>query len=288
MIKKILKYSLFILLLAIIFFGFKAYKFIDRAKNGIDRFETDPVALEIDTSLYNVLVVSKMNGFEHTEAVEAAIPEFSNMAKNNSWDLHHINSGAVFNDTQLALFDVVVWNNVTGPILTETQRASFKNYILSGGGFVALHGAGDDSHHWDWYYEDVLKTKFSHHSMNPQIQEGTLTLEVDTTYSELFEDLDEQWTIPDEWYVFFENPRAKGAKVLYTLNEANISINGSIPILAPDKDFGMGEDHPAVWYHVLGKGKVFYSSLGHNAASIQNKHHLKMLENAILWAGDDN
>jgi len=46
----------------------------------------------------------------------------------------------------------------------------------------------------------------------------------------------------------------------------------------------MGADHPMVWTHCVGKGKVFYSAIGHSAATYQEPNHLRLLENAIAWA----
>ena len=48
----------------------------------------------------------------------------------------------------------------------------------------------------------------------------------------------------------------------------------------------MGEDHPIVWYRELGKGKAFYSGLGHQGSAFKETKYLQLLENAIIWAGD--
>ena len=69
-------------------------------------------------------------------------------------------NGAVFNPEQLAKFDVVIWNNSTGRVLTDEQRAAFKAYIENGGGYVGIHGAGDHSHHWDWYEDELVGARF--------------------------------------------------------------------------------------------------------------------------------
>jgi type 1 glutamine amidotransferase len=46
----------------------------------------------------------------------------------------------------------------------------------------------------------------------------------------------------------------------------------------------MGADHPIVWKRYVGRGRAFYSALGHTASSYQEPPHLKMLEGAIAWA----
>ena len=64
----------------------------------------------------------------------------------NDWALVITDKAGVMNPADLAKFDAVVWNNVSGDVLTVTQRRAFENYIRSGGGFVAVHGtAGDPS-----------------------------------------------------------------------------------------------------------------------------------------------
>ena len=72
---------------------------------------------------------------------------------------------------------------------------------------------------------------------------------------------------------------------MYNLDERGLQLSGNIPLLATDKDFGMGEDHPIVWYGEVGKGRSLYSALGHSAASFMEAQNLILLKNAIEWAG---
>jgi len=85
----------------------------------------------------------------------------------------------------------------------------------------------------------------------------------------LAQGLPEVWTHTDEWYVFFDNPRAKGFNIVYTIVGDKIMPNGNM-LFTKDKNFGMGKDHPVAWSHTVGKGKTFYT-------------FVKMLENAIIW-----
>lgn len=55
--------------------------------------------------------------------------------------------------------------------------------------------------------------------------------------------------------------------------------------LVTDKDGGMSNDHPVVWYHSVGLGWVFYSALGHQAEVFREPAHLMILESAIRRAG---
>ena len=183
------------------------------------------------------------------------------------------------------MFDVVVWNNTSGKVLNPEQRDHFRNYLENGGGFVGIHAAGDNSHQWDWYEDEVIGARFSHHPMNPQFQEGDLSLETDSADSILIDELPTSWTREDEWYIFYNNPREVGFTILYRLDGSEINPNGNIPLLASDREWGMGEDHPIAWYNSVGEGRTFYSAMGHQAGAFEEVNHLRMLENAIRWAG---
>ncbi len=258
--------------------------FIYRVTYGIPDFDRKPITIEEPLSSFNVLVYSKTNGFVHKKAIGAAESVLDSIARSNGWGIVTTRSAGVFNPEQLALFDLVIWNNVTGRTLTHEQRRNFKNYILKGGGFIGLHGAGDFSHHWDWYEDSLIGARFSHHTMNPQIQLGTITLECEDTSNDCGT-LPTTITIQDEWYVFYENPKKTGAEIMYALETEGINPSGNFFFLIRDKNWGMGNDHPIIWRHCLGKGRSWYSALGHGENVFHQPGYLKMLEEAIKWSG---
>ena len=283
-IKRKLKIVLLSLLGLVLLLVIAMGLFIYKAAYGFNFYESTPPELPSDLVGNTVLVFSKTNGFRHGEAIEASIPAFKKMAKDNGWSMYVTDNGAVFNPEQLQKFDVVIWNNTSGKTLDKEQREHFKNYLENGGGFVGIHAAGDNSHQWDWYEQEVLGTLFSHHTMNPQFQKATMHLEEGN--ATLTASLLAAWEREEEWYMFYNNPRDKGFQVLYTVDETNMNPSGNIKFLASNKDWGMGEDHPIVWFHPLDKGRVVYSALGHARSAFQEPNHLNMLENAIKWAGN--
>jgi type 1 glutamine amidotransferase len=284
-IRKIVKITgITLLLLVVGFVGFGGFIFY-KAKYGINFYESEAPELPADLGENAVLIFSKTNGFRHGAAIEASLPAYRKMADANDWELFFTDNGATFNPDYLSRFKAVVWNNVSGKVLTEEQRQAFRAYLENGGGFVGVHAAGDASHHWDWYEQEVIGANFSHHPLNPQIQPSRLYLEADAAYRELSVGLPQEWQRADEWYMFYDNPREKGFNVLYTLDEANIVTSGNLSFLIKDKDWGMGEDHPIAWYKEKGKSRVFYSAMGHTGESFAEAEHLQMLENAIRWAG---
>jgi uncharacterized protein len=268
--------SIFIILL--VFLG----GFIYKIKNGFPvSYETEVPSIAFPQGKKAILLFSKTTGFRHDESIDAGKIAFRELATKNDWFLYETEEGGVFNGDQLEKFDAVIFNNSTGRVLNDEQQAALEQYVENGGKLIGIHGAGDDSHHWDWYEHNLLGSKFSHHPINPQLQEAQITLNpaTDTLLSKA---LPNTWTHSDEWYVFYENPRSKDFNIVYTLDGEKIIPNGNF-LWVSDKDFGMGKDHPVAWYKPIGKGKTFYTSIGHAATAWQKKPFLQMLENAIEW-----
>ena len=240
-----------------------------------------PTLLKLDKDDYNVLLYSKANGWVHEDAIAAAKEIFPRIAQKQNWKLMVSDDNTLFNTAQLSYFDVVIWNNVTGQTLDSLQRETFKNYIETGGGFVGIHGSGDNSHQWEWYDKNVIRTLFSHHPMQPQFQVGTLNKVGDSVFPAT-KDFPDQWKWEEEWYVFYESPKQHGSTVLYNLDESELVMVGE----QEDKQWGMGEDHPIVWYHCQKKGKVFYTAMGHKGTYYRDTLYQQLLIEAVEWAGN--
>jgi type 1 glutamine amidotransferase len=46
----------------------------------------------------------------------------------------------------------------------------------------------------------------------------------------------------------------------------------------------MGTDHPMAWWHCVGKGRAFYSALGHGGLMYAEPVLIQLYENAMGWA----
>lgn len=256
--------------------------FVYKVKNGFPvSYETDPAQISIPNEGIKVLLFSKTTGFRHSESIDASKKVFQKLAVENAWFLYTTESAGVFNPEQLMQFDVVIFNNSTGRVLTDEQRVYLEEYVKNGGKLIGIHGAGDDSHHWDWYEQSLLGAKFSHHPLNPQLQKTTLT--INTASDLLLKDgLVESWEHTDEWYVFFENPADHGFEILYWIDGDQIIPDGNL-LWMTEKNFGMGKAHPVAWYNRIGEGKTFYTSIGHDASAWSQEAFVQMLVNAVEW-----
>jgi type 1 glutamine amidotransferase len=243
-------------------------------------YETGKPAIQFPAHKPAILVFSKTTGFRHGESIEASLPIFQEIARRNGWFVYQTEEGGVFNEDQLKQFKSVIFNNSTGRVLNDEQKEALKKYVEAGGALLGIHGAGDNSHHWPWYEESLLGTRFSHHSLHPQFQKTEVHVEpaVDTTFKKHLPSL---WEQEDEWYVFFDQP--KGAQVVSYINGEKIDANGNL-LWMRDKNFGMGNYHPVAWYRAVGQGKSFYTSMGHSKEVWQEAAFVRLVENALQWS----
>lgn len=93
-----------------------------------------------------VLIMSKTNGWRHIEHIPHSNTVLADISRQLGRPSFTTENAAVFNDAQLAHFSVVVLNSASGNFLTPEQQAAFARFVARGGGVVALHAAGDDSH----------------------------------------------------------------------------------------------------------------------------------------------
>jgi type 1 glutamine amidotransferase len=242
-----------------------------------ERYDNDRPALVLPKGRPRLLLFEKMTGFRDDPSVAAAHEAFVAMAARKGWALVSTDKAVVMTPTSLARFDAVIWNNVSGDVLTLAQRRAFRGYIEHGGGFVGVHGsAGDPVYFWDWYVDTLIGARFAGHPLAPQFQ--TARVVVDGAHG-LAKGLPGEWSMKDEWYSFKTNPRKAGAHVIATLDEASYNPAGW-----PGQELHMG-DHPIAWTNCVGNGgRMFYTAIGHLPASYSEPHVVTLIENGVAFA----
>ncbi len=280
--KKFIKIFLWTVLTFVVLLLAAGSLLVYKIKNGFPvSYETQAPTINFPAGQTSVLLFSKSTGYRHATSIDAGKRVFDSLAKKNNWFVYSTEEGGVFNKEQLAKFNVVVFNNSTGRVLNDEQEQALEHYVEQGGRLIGIHGAGDDSHHWDWYEHNLLGSKFSHHPIAAHLQKTAVVLN-EVPDSAISSGLAETWESTDEWYVFFENPRAKGFHVLFNIDGSAINPSGNI-FFVKDKNFGMGKDHPVAWYKNIGKGSTFYTSMGHDETIWGHEPFNKMIENAVNW-----
>lgn len=240
------------------------------------RYDNERIELPATIQHPAILVFEKITGFRDEPSVNAAQVAIKNLAKQNNWQLVFSDKAGVFNLEDLAKFDAIIWNNVSGDALTLTQRAAFKRYLQQGGGYVGIHGsAGDPAYFWDWYPDELISARFIGHPSEPQFQ--TARVQLESHQPLLSHKLDANWSLNEEWYSFAQSPRVKGAHIIASLDETSYSPVGFGHSLA------MG-DHPIAWAKCMGPARVFYTAIGHLPEVYADKNSLQLLENGIEWS----
>ena len=227
-----------------------------------------------------VLLFSKTNGFRHFEGIDAGVDALREIGSRRGWPVLHTENGAVFAPDTLARFHVVVWLNASGAPLDAVQRRALRSWIESGGGFVGIHAALDDSHaSWEWYVTNLLGTNFTGHPLEHQ----TATVHVENAEHSAMKRAEPSWSHFDEWYSFDRSVRGdEGVEVLASVDEA--TYDQRLRFLWLDQDLSMG-DHPVIWTREVGTGLAFLSALGHRAEVFRDPNYLAVLEGGIEWAG---
>jgi len=222
-----------------------------------------------------VLVFSKTNGFIHKEAIPAANALFQRMAARHGWSIYFSENGAINNAADLERFDAVVWNNVTGDVLTPAQQTAFKAWLENGGRWLGLHGTGGDWFSWNWFVENVVAAKFVGHTLSPQFTQAKVVFE--NADHPILAGLPAQLWWTDELYSFESTPRAR-VHVLATLDENSYLEKQTFNVAT----LRMG-DHPIIWWRSVGDGIAVYSALGHTAQSYASADYQRLLENTLRW-----
>lgn len=141
----------------------------------------------------------------------------------------------------LKKYDAVIFANTTGD-LPLPDKDAFIEWVKSGKGFVGMHAAGDTFHHFQPYL-DMVGAEFKQHG--PQVSVDIIDQDPQCPACR---HLPSTWTVFDEIYQFkgFERSTVHG---LLTLDKhPNLKTPG---------------DYPISWCKEFGKGRVFYTSLGH-------------------------
>ncbi|MDR2981533.1 MAG: ThuA domain-containing protein [Puniceicoccales bacterium] len=226
-----------------------------------DQVASKPVSQE--PAPFKVLIYSRTTAGRH-DVIPAGIAALEKMAPSGNFTVEKTENPEAFTDANLQKFAVIVFMNTTGDILDETGKAVFQKFVESGGGFVGVHAATDTEHNWPWYGRTIGAYFINH----PRIQPAYIDV-VDGGHPATAH-LPKRWKMVDEWYNF-KNVQEDN-HVLLNLDETSYEGGKN------------GKSHPAAWTRTAGKGRVFYTALGHRKEVFSDPDFIIHLRNGILWA----
>ena len=217
-----------------------------------------------------VLLFCGSKGFRHTTCSygKAAITKLGE--ESGAFKTICTEDPGFINNDFLAGIDCVIVNNSTGSFLNEEQRAALVRYVENGGGLVGIHAATDALYDWP-EYPKLMGGWFDGHPWNEEV-----TIDVEVADHPACQGVPNPWRIADEIYQQRDWSR-DDLCVLMSLNteQTNMDKQG---IKREDRDFGIA------WCKQVGKGRSFYTALGHRNEVMDDPVWQKHFLGGVRWA----
>ena len=233
------------------------------------------------SSKKTILILGATQGWQH-DSITDAMATIRNMGKESGlWDSYirtdytWLTKGPTgANGKNLTKFDALVFVNTTGEMeLTDAQKKDLLAYVHDDGkGFVGVHAALDANYKWP-EYGDMIGGWFDEHPWNTF---DAPILREDATFPAV-RHLRPEFVKNDEIYQAKAWSRDK-VKVLLRLDETKLKYENNKRVHRDDRDFAVA------WSKMYGKGRVFYSTLGHTNESWSDPDIKTMYFEAIKWA----
>jgi type 1 glutamine amidotransferase len=152
-------------------------------------------------------------------------------------------------DPNLSRYTLIVPVYTQGEI-TKEQSQGLRNAVQSGVGLAGWHGGMCDSFRWDVWYQFMTGSQWVAHPGNS---------------------LKDFWMHSEQYYLHVD----PGNQVL-----ATTTFNGEHAGIT----WIRGTEMPVIYKRVWGKGRVFYTSLGHVATDFQVPEALEIVKRGLQWA----
>ena len=194
----------------------------------------------------------------------------------------------VFRPGRLREFDAICFLNTVGVLFDDAElRESLLKFIASGKGFAGIHDAiatfvqYPKYDQWPEFGRMLGATENGGHPWDGE----NMTIKVEDPRNPVNAAFaGKSFEIADQAFQFQEPTLRDRLHVLLsidTVRTATAPRRRILPVRAVDKDF------PVSWIHRYGKGRVFYSSLGHNAHIYWNGALLQHFLAGIQYALGD-
>ncbi len=225
-----------------------------------------------------LLAIGEEKGYRH-EAVSHALATIERLGRESGlWDtVIRTDTEALtkkkleYNAKNLSDFDAVLFYTGGTLEMDDQQKADFLAFIHDDGkGFIGVHSAAITFTQWPQYGEMIG----GYYDEHPWGTFNAPILVEDPAFPGMA-----QWprafSIRDEIYQIKNFSRAD-RRVLLRLDASKLELNNP-RVHRTDKDFAVS------WAKMYGKGRVYYSTLGHVEENWDNPQFQKMYTEAIKW-----
>ncbi len=220
-----------------------------------------------------VLYLTHSAGFKH-----AVLPESEKVLKeigekSGAFEATVTQDCSLINKASLKQFDAVIFYTTGELPISDEQKQDFMAFIKSGKGFVGIHSATDTFYKWAEYGE-MIGGYFDQHPWHQEVN-----VKVEDTKHPATKHLGASFKITDEIYQH-KNFSRQNVHVLLSLDASSVDLTKP-NVHRTDKDFALA------WMRNFGKGRVFYTALGHRPEVWNDERFQKLLIGAIKWATGD-
>jgi type 1 glutamine amidotransferase len=234
------------------------------------------------------LVFSKTVGFRHKDTIPLGNALLAQQLKAQGLEADVTEDAAVFTAENLAKYRLVAFMSTSGDVmgdvlakdasgvakaanarLAQARRAAFQAWLEQGGAFVGVHAAtsaGPVDQYWPWFAHMIGGIFDGHPAQQVAVLRPVVRDHPATAH------LGAEWRRKDEWYAF--RNLAQDNRVLLEVDEKSY---------VPQKGKEMGDHHPMTWCKEVGKGRMFYTALGHTKESFSEPDFIKHLDGGVKW-----
>ncbi|TKJ35731.1 MAG: hypothetical protein CEE38_14080 [Planctomycetes bacterium B3_Pla] len=230
-----------------------------------------------------LLVFWRCEGFYHKSipVVNRALELMGK--KTGAYEVVVTDDYSVFTKRNLRQFDAVCLNNTTGldfdPEKTPDRCEALMDFVKSGKGIAGIHAATDNFKKWP-AGEEMMGGKFTGH---PWGGGGTWAIKIDEPDHPLMASFNGKgFKINDEIYRTDPPLYSRDKQlVLMSLDMSDPATRNAKDVKPEDADTGIS------WVKTVGKGRIFYCSLGHNDHIFWNRAVLQHYLDGIQFAFGD-
>lgn len=225
-----------------------------------------------------ILAIGEVKGYQH-DSVSHALASFERWGKDTDlWDTYIrtdtqliTNKKLEANAKNLGYFDAVIFYTTGELPMDDDQKNALLSFVRDQGkGFIAVHSAADTFYKWPEYGE-LVGGWFDQHPWNTFLA----PIIVEDRNHPTTAHLPKEMVVHDEIYQFKNYSRDK-IRVLMRLDEKKIDLKNP-RVHRTDGDFAV------TWVKNYGKGRVFYSTLGHREEVYDMPEIKKMYIEAVKW-----
>jgi type 1 glutamine amidotransferase len=195
---------------------------------------------------------------------------------------------AVFRPESLRQFDAVFFNNTVGNLFTDAAlRRSLLEFVSGGGGLLGVHGTTVAFTKWPGAIEDwpEFGVMLGARGANHRDSDERVFVKIDDPKHPVNQAFGGKgFEYRDEFFRVHEPYSRDKVRVLLSIDTQKTDLNQG---LARGKAQRADNDYALAWVKSYGKGRVFYSTIGHNPYVFWDPMMLKFYLAAIQFALGD-